>query len=414
MGRTVVGMDAGRHAARLALVGTEARDDFRLLASELETSLDTLTAATRERLREVLPAWMTETIFTEEEIANFIRASLGAQLCGFRRGILPEHCSEIDAVGAQAVAQVGELKLLLSGYRVAQMSLWDAWLDLVERSVTNAPERQQLLRHGSEYFFRYAGLLSDYVTDVYQRELEQAVRSGEQRRLHTIRALLEGGSLVGSQIDVDLEQHHVGIVAWGEEGEAAARELAAALRRPLLTIGPLNKNWWGWISGTRGLDPDQERTLRRFRPQGSARLALGLEGFGEAGFKATNRQALRARWVARNGDRPVVRYGEVAVEALASENRDDARAFVANELRGVDDDSPTSQRIRETIVAYFAADHNAASAAAALGVHQQTVANRLRAAEERLGHPVGSRRVELETALRLRLCLGREDSWGPS
>jgi hypothetical protein len=399
---------AGRGAARLATVAPEAQGEFRALAGQLEAGLDALAAATRERLHEALPTWMTETVFAEEEIAGFIRASLGAQLCGFRRGILPERSPHVDAVGAQVVAEVGELKLLLSGYRIAQMSLWDAWLELVEGSVGAAGERQQLLRHGSEYFFRYAGLLSDYVTDIYQRELEQAVRTGEQRRVHAIRALLEGGSLVGAQLDVDLEQHHVGVIAWGEEGAEASRELAAALGRPLLTIGPLNKNWWGWISGTRALDPSQEGALRRFRPAGSARLALGLEGFGEAGFRATNRQALRARWIARNIDRQVVHYGDVAVEALASENHYDARAFVANELRGIDDDSQTSQRIRETIVAYFAADHNAASAAAALGIHHQTVANRLRVAEERLGHPVSARRVELETALRLRLCLGRE------
>ncbi len=407
MGRRAVEVDAGR-VARLAAVSPEAQDDFRDLARELETGLDALAAATRERLREALPAWMTDTIFAEDEIANFIRASLGAQLCGFRLGILPKRCSDIDAVGAQAVAEVGELKLLLSGYRIAQMSLWEAWLGLVERSVAGAEERQQLLRHGSEYFFRYAGLLSDYVTDIYQRELEQTVRSGEQRRLHSIRTLLEGESLVGSQIDVDFEQHHVGVVAWGEDGQEAARELAGELGRPLLTIGPLNRNWWGWISGTRPLDADRKRLLSSFRPAGSARLAIGLEGFGEAGFRATNRQALRARWVARNSDRVVVNYGDVAVEALASENHHDAHAFVANELGGIDDDSPTSQRIRETIVAYFAADHNAASAAAALGVHHQTVANRLRVAEDRLGHPVGARRVELETALRLRLCLDRE------
>jgi hypothetical protein len=405
-GRGVEG-EPGRHAARLATVAPEARDEFRALAERLEAGLDALAVAIRERLRETLPVWMTETVFAEEEIAGFIRASLGAQLCGFRRGVLPENSPPVDAIGAQVVAEVGELKLLLSGYRVAQMSLWDAWLELVEDSVDSPEGRQQLLRHGSEYFFRYAGLLSDYVTDIYQRELEQAVRTGEQRRVHAIRALLAGESLVGAQLDVDLEQHHVGVIAWGEEGAEAIRKLAAELGRPLLTIGPLNKNWWGWISGTRALDPSQEGALRRFRPSGSARLALGLEGYGEAGFRATNRQALRARWIARNLERPMVHYGDVAVEALASENHDDARAFVANELRGIDDDSPTSQRIRETIVAYFAADHNAASAAAALGIHHQTVANRLRVAEERLGHPVSARRVELETALRLRLCLGR-------
>ena len=408
MGRLGVEVDAGGHGARLRPIPSEAREEFRLLAREFEQGLDGLVAATRQRLLETLPSWMTDTVFAEEEIAFFVRSSLAAQLHGFRRGVLPERPTDIDAVGAQAVAEVGELKLLLSGYRVAQMSLWEAWLDLVERKVDAAAERQLLLRHGSEYFFRYAGLLSDYVTDIYQRQLEQSVRSGDQRRLHAIRALLEGESLVGSQLDVDLEQNHLGLVAWGEGAEGAMRELATALGRPLTAIGPLNKNWWGWISGSRPLTLSQERDLGRFRPAGLARMALGLEGFGEAGFRASNRQALRARWVARNSDRQLVDYGDVAVEALASENLHDAHAFLAHELRGIEDDSPASQRIRETIVAYFAADHNAASAAAALGIHHQTVANRLRAAEERLGHPVGARRVELETALRLRSCLRRE------
>lgn len=398
----------GVQAASVDPVPEAVRGEFRQLARELEHGLDALAAITRERLHESLPGWLTGTVFAEDEIAKFIRLSLGAQLSGFRRGILPASPTEIDTVGARAVAEVGELKLLLSGYRIAQMSLWDAWLDLVEREVEDAGQRQQLLRHGSQYFFRYAGLLSDYVTDIYQRELEHSVRSGEQRRFQAIRTLLEGDSLAGAQLDIDLEQHHLGLIAWGEGAEAAMRELATALGRPLLAIGPLNKNWWGWLSGSRPLDPAQKRELGRFRPAGLARLALGLEGYGEAGFRASNRQALRARWVARSSEAQVVAYADVAVEALASENMHDARAFVANELRGIEDDSTTSQRIRETIVAYFSADHNAASAAAALGVHHQTVANRLRAAEERLGHPVGARRVELETALRLRACLQRE------
>ncbi len=405
MGRQAV--QSGRVRTRL-LAARPPGGEFERLAGELEAGIDALTAAVREHLRETLPEWMTDTVFAEEEIHGFIRASLRAQLFGFRKGVLPDHCSDVDAVGAQAVAEVGELKLLLGGYRIAQMSLWEAWLDLVEGSGADAGERQRLLRHGSEYFFRYAAMLSDYVTDIYQRELEQAVRSGEQRRVHAIRTLLEGGSLVGSQLDVDLEQHHLGVIAWGDGAEGAMRDLAGALGRRLLTIGPLNRNWWGWISGSLALTPAQERGLGRFQPAGLARLALGLESFGEAGFRASTRQALRTRWVARGSERQVVYYGDVAVEALASENGEDARAFVTHELRGIEDDSTASQRIRETIAAYFAADHNAAAAAAALGIHHQTVANRLRAAEERLGHPVSSRRVELETALRLRACLQPE------
>ncbi|HEV7771384.1 MAG TPA: helix-turn-helix domain-containing protein [Solirubrobacterales bacterium] len=403
MGRQAI--EGRGDAVRLVVVQSPG-GDFDRLALELVACLDALAISVREQLRETLPKWMAGTIFAEEEIFGFIRASLSAQLFGFRKGIFPQHCSAVDIAGAQAVAEVGELRLLLSGYRIAQMSLSDAWLLLVERSVVDPGERQRMLRHGSEYFFRYAGALSDYVTDVYQRQLEQAVRSGEQRRFQVIRALLQGESLGASQLDVDLEQHHIAVIAWGQGAEAGARELATALGRPLVAIGPLNRIWWGWISGARPLTSTQERDLKHFRPiAGLSRLALGLEALGEAGFRASNRQALRARWVSRGGEEQVVHYADVAVEALASENGEDAHAFLTHELSGIEDDSTASQRIRETIVAYFAADHNAASAAAALGIHHQTVANRLRVAEDRLGHPIGARRVELETALRLRACL---------
>lgn len=59
---------------------------------------------------------------------------------------------------------------------------------------------------------------------------------------------------------------------------------------------------------------------------------------------------------------------------------------------------------------YFESSHNVAATAAALGVHHQTVANRVRAVEETLGAPVASRRAELELALRLRRCFEKPPS----
>ncbi len=57
--------------------------------------------------------------------------------------------------------------------------------------------------------------------------------------------------------------------------------------------------------------------------------------------------------------------------------------------------------LRQTLRAYFAAERNASSTAAALGVSRQTVINRLRVVEERLGRSLGSCAVEVEAALRL-------------
>jgi hypothetical protein len=397
----------GRRHRQIDALGTAAAETFARLTDELEGRLAELTEAVLARQRELLPGWVG-SVFSEPEASDSVAASLRAELASFRLGALPENCPEVDAHAAQIAARISDLKLLLGGYRVTQIVLWQAWFERVEDSSLGAELRSELLQFGSEFFFLYTNLLSDYVADLYQRELEQLTRSGDQRRLHAVRSLLEGEPLLGSQLDVELDRHHLGVIAWGADAEPAARSLAEKLGRPLFVIGPINDSWWGWISGQRPLTPLEERAIAAFSPAGDAHLALGLEAYGEAGFRATHRQALRARSVCPKPERPIVQYADVAVEALISDNQADAHAFVAHELRGIDEDSPASQRIRETISAYFAAGHNAASAAAALGIHQQTVANRLRAAEERLRHPIGARRVELETALRLRGLLDRK------
>ena len=379
--------------------------EFDRLAAELQARIDSLLEATLGEAQKDAPEWMSANVFLWEEITEFARASFGAELDAFRRGRLPSRCPEVDVAGAEAAARMGELRRLLSGYRLGQMVLWGTWQELVEAAVTEPARRRELLDRGSDFFFAYAGLIADFVADVYQGAMEQALRSGEQRRFQAIRGVLEGGSLLDADLGVELEQYHLGFVVWGEDGEAAARRLAATLERPILIVAVLNQSWWGWLSGAHQLGAAGERELKGFDAGPGTGIALGLEAYGEAGFCSTHRQALRARWVARKTERPVVFYADVAVEALASDNQADARAFVAHELAGIDDESATSQQIRETLSAYFAAQHNAASAASALGVHQQTVANRLRRAEERLGHPVGARRVELEVALRLRASL---------
>jgi hypothetical protein len=383
--------------------------EFERLAGELAKGLDPLVASTLERLRERVPRGASSAI-AEEEILAFTRASLRTQLRAFRRGELPERCPEVDAGAARAAAKVGELRTLLNGYWAAQFNLWQAWLDLVEGSSAAAAERRSLLDRGSDFFFGYAALLGDCAAEIYQEELARQAAGGEGRRFQAIAAVLDGSPFAASALDFDLDRHHLGLIAWGPGGEEAARALASELERPLLIVEAPGRSWWVWISGKRLLDPGEERALERFAPAAGAMLAVGLQAHGEAGFRSSHRQAQRARWAARRRPGAVLRYADVAVESLAGENPAEARAFVARELRGIADDSAASARIRETLAAYFAAEHNAASAAATLGIHQQTVANRLRAAEERLGHPVGTRRVELEVALRLRAAMAPEES----
>jgi PucR C-terminal helix-turn-helix domain len=390
--------------------GSEASaQEFMRLVAELETRLDFLAAEGLEAMRGRMPRWISETDAIWQQIGECIRGTLRTEWAAFRDGVLPGRLPDIDATMIVMAARVGDLNSLQAGYRFAQMALWGSWFELVEASVAAGPLKRELLRHGSQYFFQYADLVSRYMAEGYQRGIERAAASGEHHRFQAIKSLLEGDPLAHSHVDVDLNQHHLGLVVWGEGGDEAVRLLARELDRRALLTQRLHHNWWGWLSGTSPLDSHQERMLTGFNAGGGIRIAFGLEGYGEPGFRATNHQALRAQWVAPAGA-ATIHYEDVAVEALATEAQNDARAFVRRELRGIDDPSGSSDRLRQTLDAYLAAELNAASAAASLGVHHQTVANRLRTIEERLGHPVGPRHLELAMALRLWGCLAREGS----
>jgi hypothetical protein len=386
---------------------------FDRLVDEMTARVDSLAEEMLERLGERSPGWDVESAFSHKQVFDTARASLQSQLRAFRRDELPKTCPEADAAAARAIARVGELRIFAPAYRVAQMVLWEAWFALVEDSADpTAAERRRLLARGSDFFFRYAELLGDQVAVVYREERAKLGAGNGQRRFRAVKALLDGDPLAtpSTDLDFDLDQHHLGLLAWGTAGDEAARQLAASLRRPLLMVAPLGHLWWGWISGQKPFDSSEQRVVEFFELPAGAGLAIGLQEIGPRGFRATHRQAKRARMLSPPGALTTTRYADVAVEALATENEQEARSFVERELGVLGDETTASGRIRETLVAYFAAGHNAASAAAALGVHEQTVANRLRAAEERLGHPIGARRVELEVALRLRASLGRADS----
>jgi hypothetical protein len=384
--------------------------EFERLVVELEARLDFLAAEGLEAMRGRMPRWIAETNSVWQQIGECICGTLRTEWSAFRDGILPGRLPDVDATMIVMAARVGDLSSLQAGYRFAQMALWGSWFELVEASVEDEGLKRELMRHGSQFFFQYADLVSRYMAEGYQRGVERAASSGEHHRFQAIKSLLEGDQLAHSHLDIDLNQNHRGLVAWGEGADAEVRQLAKDLGRVVLLTERLRHNWWGWISGARPLDGSAERLLRGFEAKGpGVRIAFGLEGFGEPGFRATNHQAMRAQWVAPAGA-AVIHYEDVAVEALATEVQNDARAFVRCELGGIDDTSIASARLRETLDAYLAAELNAASAAAALGVHHQTVANRLRTIEDRLGHPVGPRHLELAMALRLWSCLAREGS----
>jgi DNA-binding PucR family transcriptional regulator len=188
----------------------------------------------------------------------------------------------------------------------------------------------------------------------------------------------------------------------GEGADSLVRELATRLDRRLLAVRCGEEPLWAcWLGGRRLLAAEQALQALRDIAVRERLVTVGEPGEGITGWRLSHRQAKVALSVAERIKRSVLRYLDVAL--LASILQDD---LLASSLRGaflkpLEPDSEAGEALRSTLDSYFACDRSAASAAAALGVSRQTVNNRLRAAEERLGRPLRSCAAELEAALRL-------------
>jgi hypothetical protein len=386
--------------------------EFDDLAARLAARTDELAEEYVRRALTEFPEWTLERPELMDAVRVGARLSIGTEMRALANGALPPAtCPEGDADGARYAARLGvPLHQVLQQYRMGHAIQWEAWFELVDEAEPDPDARRELLERASRFFFDYADRMCRFATEHYTDERERVLRSHEQRRVHMVRELLDGRAVEPGALGYELDGvDHVGVIASGPEAAEAVRELAHGLGRHALIVGEAEETWWAWLGGRQAgggreapHDDALDRALARLRPPPGVRLALGAGAEGADGFRRTHRQALAAHRAAMRRDEPVVRYQDVALEALAATDREAAREFVAMELRGIAGDDTRSAKLRDTLAAWFASGHNAAATAAALGVHEQTVAQRLRAVEERTGRPVTRRRAELETALRLR------------
>ena len=379
---------------------------FHRLASRMVESVDQVVDAYFERLTAEEPYWGRQRPELFDSYRAIARGSILAELECLRDGARPpDELPEADLEFARGAARIGGQPTDLGeAYRRGHACHWAAWFDLVEAEGLDPEHRRAVLARGSDFFFDYATRLSRMALDEYTRERDLLLSDREQRRVHLVHELLAGNEVDPTTLGYDPAGSNLAFVAWGDGSSAAARAAAEVLGRPLLVVGVLEDETWGWLGGSAAADTG-ERLTRAELPDGAA-LAFGDDAAGSEGFVLSHEQARQAERAGRRSGHPITHYADVALESLAAADEDAARAFLARELAGLDGVDTRSARLRETLRAWFASGHNAAAAAASLGVHEQTVAQRLRAIEERTGHPVAARRAELETALRLRELLG--------
>lgn len=130
-------------------------------------------------------------------------------------------------------------------------------------------------------------------------------------------------------------------------------------------------------------------------------LTVGEPAQGLAGWRLTHQQAKATLPIAINGPQKVVRYGDAPL--LTAVLQDDLLRTSLQELylAPLRKERGGGRALRATLRAYFSADCNVSSTAAALNISRQTVASRLKKIENRIGKPVAACVAELETALQL-------------
>src|SRR5262249_3500692 len=97
----------------------------------------------------------------------------------------------------------------------------------------------------------------------------------------------------------------------------------------------------------------------------------------------------------------VTNYDGVALAALASADVEHAREFVANELGQLAAGDDHSRRLSATLRVYLEENMSPLRASQRLVAHENTITNRIGAAQELLPRAIDQRACELLVALRL-------------
>lgn len=239
------------------------------------------------------------------------------------------------------------------------------------------------------------------ISEEHAREGRPSPPSAERHRLRLVQRLLAGEPTDAAELRYPFEAHHLGLLCRGPKAEELARELAAGADRSLLAVRPDPETLWTWLGGIRPLDASELSELAARRAPADTVIAIGEPGEGLGGWRLTHRQAAAALPVASRGPEPIVRYADVALFAAARQDELLAVSLRRLYLEPLEAARDGGEIARKTLRAYIACDRNASSAAAAIGVSRNTIAQHLRAIEAAIGTSISSCAPQLEVALHL-------------
>jgi DNA-binding PucR family transcriptional regulator len=303
---------------------------------------------------------------------------------------------------------------LLRANRVAHVAIWRWFMERARTVFADPAEMAIVIEEFTAASFAFTDAITDRISTEYQTARERWVRSAAAIRTEIIGELLSGASVdpraASAALRYELGRHHVAFVAWRDSPdlaatadaglEAVAAEIAGALGvdRPLLS--PVGQGTLAaWLGSHSPLAPEAIASLG---VPDWVSVAIGSPGADVAGFRRSHQQALRAREIALLcGRTGVTQYRDIALLAIATSDLERAREFVEAELGTLASTDDWTRRLAATLRVYLEELGSPRRAGHRLGIHENTVASRVRAAEEQLGAPWDGRVPQLLLALKL-------------
>ncbi|MGW5229284.1 PucR family transcriptional regulator [Nocardia niigatensis] len=401
------------------------REVLRPIAVEMRLSAGELAARAVARMQDELPELFPDTQTVTENLVS-TEASLRQLAQVMEIGADPQQLDlppSTLAIARSGVRRQVALADLMRFYRLAQEQVWKWILDRITVRARDASEQATAIRLATEWIFAYADGAMIRAERAYEVERETWWRTAAAARAVAIEEILEGGERDGhrasAQLRYEVIRHHIGVIAWVEQipqdgdvlpalndsvaGFARAVGAESTLVQPMGSLAVM-----AWVS-RRGAfsaaDLDNVRRHREMRdlPAG-VKIALGEPNRALDGFRRSHIQAAHARRIASmvgpHGD-AVTRYRDIAVAALGTADGDHALAFITAALGPLAADDDATYRLAMTLAVFLDENGSRIRAAERLNVHPNTVAYRVRQAEELLGRGIDTGTLELRVALAL-------------
>jgi len=314
---------------------------------------------------------------------------------------------------ARAMASRGHsVDVMLRFYRLGHEYFTEKLSDLLTDRIDDPAVALRTFIELERFGFRYIDRISSLVAAEYVAELERRQNQARAERDEVVRALLAGERVDIARAERVLSHRltgrQIGFACWvddrGVDLEGFARQVGRYLgagHSLVVADGPLAV--WGWASITGDVRTSLTGMATEFPGEcENVHIAVGSPHPGAAGFRTSHLEALRTRRVIELSGRAapsITEFSDVALVDAITRDLDAARAFVAAQLGELARDDAKERGERATLLAVLDAQGSLTAAARTLGIHKNTVLQRVRRAEERRGRPATVKVAELHAAL---------------